>query len=97
MKLRDHPLMIYRGVQNWPPVWCHTGKQSLKGEIGVLASADTARQGNRCYVSMDFEDERYTGTLLFDDVVFGWFVTKSFKDRIGASIKDIGDLDFSFS
>jgi hypothetical protein len=46
---------------------------------------------------MDFEDERYTGTLLFDDVVFGWFVTKSFKDRIGASIKDIGDLDLSFS
>jgi hypothetical protein len=97
MKLRDHPLMIYRGVQNWPPVWCRTGKHPLKGEIGVLASADTARQGNRCYVSMDFEDERYTGTLLFDDVVFGWFVTKSFKDRIGASIKDIGDLDLSFS
>jgi hypothetical protein len=97
MKLRDHPLMICRGVQNWPPVWCRTGKQPLKGEIGVLASADTARTAARCYLSINFENERYTGTLSFDDVAFGWFVTKTFKDRIGEPIKDIGDLDVSFS
>jgi hypothetical protein len=97
MKLRDHPLMSYRGVSNWPPVWCRTGRQTLTGEIGVLANADTDRSGSRCYISIDFENERYCGTLLFTDVAFCWFIAKMFKNRIGASIKEIGDLDLSYT
>jgi hypothetical protein len=37
--LRDHPIMSYRGVPNWPPVWTQTrsdGVKKLRGELGVL-------------------------------------------------------------
>jgi hypothetical protein len=97
MKLREHPLMSYRGISNWPPLWCHTGKPSLRGEIGVLASADCDRTGRRCYLSMDFQNERYIGTLLFNDFAFCVLIAKALKTRIGLSIKEIGDLDFSFT
>jgi hypothetical protein len=40
MELRDHRLMSYRGVPNWPPVWVRiktaAEQQILRGEIGVL-------------------------------------------------------------
>ena len=39
MLLRDHPLMSYRDVRNWPPAWIWThGRErvSLRGEIGTL-------------------------------------------------------------
>jgi hypothetical protein len=97
MKLRDHPLMNYRGMANWPPLWCHTGKPNLRGEIGVLTSADSDRTGNRCYLSIEFQDERYFGTLLFDDRSFCWFISKILKNRIGLSTQEIGDLDLSFT
>lgn len=96
MKLRDHPLMSYRGISNWPPIWCRTGKETLTGEIGVLVNADTDRSGSRCYLSIDFENERYCGTLLFTDITFCWFITKILRNRIGMPIKDVGDLDLSY-
>ena len=39
VKLRDHPLMSYRGIPNWPPVWTQMrigGVKIVKGEVGVL-------------------------------------------------------------
>jgi hypothetical protein len=39
MLLRDHPLMHYRGVRSWPPVWAWIdGREDKrpKGEIGVF-------------------------------------------------------------
>ena len=95
MKLRDHPLMTYRAAPNWPPVWCHAGKPNLTGEVGVLVNADSDRSGSRCYLSMEFEKERYASTLLFTDVAFCWYITKVLKNRTGFTIKEIGDLDLS--
>ena len=95
MKLRDHPLMSYRGASNWPPVWCRTDRPYLTGEIGVLTNADSDRSGTRCFLSMEFEKERYAGTLLFTDVAFCWYITKVLKNRTGFTIKEIGDLDLS--
>jgi len=84
-------------MPSWPPVWCRSGSQALTGEIGVLVSADIDRSGKRCYLSIDFENERYFGTLLFTDIVFCWFINKILKNRIGTPIRDIGDLDLSFT
>lgn len=95
MMLRAHPLMNYRGLPNWPPLWCRTGKPSLTGEIGVLTSADSDRTGKRCYLSMEFQGERYFGTLLFDDSTFCWYICKTLKNRIGLTIKEIGELDLA--
>jgi hypothetical protein len=37
IKRRDHPLMSYRGIPNWPPVWTtELGNQRRSGEVGVL-------------------------------------------------------------
>lgn len=39
MQLRDHPLMIYHGIRNWPPAWTwRSGQDNAKprGEIGIL-------------------------------------------------------------
>jgi hypothetical protein len=39
MKLRDHPLMNYRGLSNWPPCWLPRGDgigPRVHGEVGVL-------------------------------------------------------------
>ena len=39
MLLRDHPLLSYRGIPSWPPVWTWIeGEENKnpKGEIGTL-------------------------------------------------------------
>jgi len=39
MLLRDHPLMSYRVVRSWPPIWTWTdGRENKRprGEIGIL-------------------------------------------------------------
>jgi hypothetical protein len=97
VKLRDHPLMSYRGMANWPPVWCRTGEQHLTGEIGTLVNADSDRTGKKCYLTIAFENQRYLGTLLFSDDRMCWFVTRTLKNRIGLSIKEIGDLDLTYT
>ena len=97
MKLRDHPGMNYGGAANWPPVWHRNGDEPLTGEIGVLANADTDRTGNRCFVTMEFESKRYIATVLFSDVTFCWLIARTLKNRVGTPIKDIGDLDLSYT
>ena len=97
MKLREDPRMAYGGVPNWPPVWYRNGEQSLRGEFGVLVSADCDRSGAKCYLGMELDGRRYAGTLLFKDVTFCWFITRILKNRIGSSIKEIGELDLSFA
>jgi hypothetical protein len=39
MLLRDHPLMSFKGMSSWPPVWTWIDgheKKSARGEIGIL-------------------------------------------------------------
>ena len=95
--LRDHPLMSYRGMASWPPVWCRKGEQTLSGEIGILVNADSDRSGKKSYLTIDFENRRYLGTLLFSEEKMCWFITRALKNRLGLSIKEIGDLDMSFT
>ena len=74
MKLRDHPLMSYRGSSNWPPVWTHFRNGTIKtvrGEVGTLAHVHSnGLSSNRCYIVIDYEEEMYVGTLIFGDIVF---------------------------
>ena len=55
------------------------------------------RSTQRFYLVMAHEGERYIAPLLFDDPVFGWFLSKVLRSHIGWSIQDIGSLDLSFS
>jgi predicted oxidoreductase len=89
--------MSYRGMTNWPPVWCRRGSENLTGEIGILVNADCDRSGRKCYLTIDFENQRYLGTLLFTDDKMCWFITKILKNRIGRSIEEIGNIDLSYT
>ena len=100
MKLRDHPLMSYRGVHTWPPIWTFArGSENNKpqGEIGTLIRT---RRGagvsfNRFYVWMEYESGTYVGVCLFDDPSFCAHVFELFQRHHGCPIDYIARLDVS--
>src|SRR5262245_16202891 len=98
MELRDHRLMSYRGIGNWPPVWiCREVRASerLHGEVGilrdVLLSAVDARP--RLFLIMEHQGEEYIGCLLFGDRNFCDQIYSLLKQQIGSNISDIGGLN----
>ncbi|HEX5023524.1 MAG TPA: hypothetical protein VFX54_22840 [Candidatus Binatia bacterium] len=96
MKLRNHPLMRYEALANWPPVWSRSGVDGRVGEIGILRQVN-GEDGfcTRCFLVIEHDGQRYVGALLFDDAMFCHFITKFLQSYIGLAIKDIGDLDIS--
>jgi hypothetical protein len=100
MKLRDHPLMVYRRMRNWPPVWIekYADNETLTGEIGVLTHIGTSStRSRRCFLHMTHNDKPYVGSLLFDDLAFCTFVHNLLKEHIDKTIEEIGDLDVSYT
>jgi len=97
MKLRDHPLMNYQGVKNWPPIWTcarNGGIATVKGEVGVLTYVHAnARLSSRLSLVMDYEAETYVGTLIFASQAFCKQVSDVLRLHLNRPIKDIGDLD----
>lgn len=98
MKLRAHPLMTYRQVPNWPPVWTQTtktGRRTIKGEIGVLKYVYTSGgvPSDKCFLVIEHENEQYVGTLLFDNLTFCAQLCAMLQSQVGRSIQQIGDLD----
>lgn len=101
MQLREHPLMTYHRVPNWPPVWVQSlslpENKKVRGELGTLKEVVYRRLDARprCYLVIEYQNENYVGTLLFDDPAFCYLVAKTLRNRIGWSIKALGDLDLS--
>jgi len=94
--------MNYRGVPNWPPVWTNgnqlRGVKITKGEIGVLKYVLVHDQmPNRIFLFIDHEGDGYTGCLLFNDPSFCKQLQTILETEIGASIKEIGDLELSYT
>ena len=86
MLLREHPLMSYRGVPSWPPLWTWVDgpeNKSPKGEIGFLisiwASLTGSQPPDRCYLLMNHQRSSYMGCLLFDDDKFCRYVMQFFR------------------
>ena len=106
MQLRDHPLMSHRGVRNWPPTWTKTSGssravpgQTLRGEVGILEQILLSKiePFNRCYLLITVRYMTYMGTLVFDDAVFCRQIAGLLQQNCGKPIKEIGDLDLSFT
>jgi hypothetical protein len=101
MKLRDHPLMSYRGLKNWPPTWTRTRSSvvtTVRGEVGVLTYVHSNPQvSDKCYLVMDYEGETYVGTLIFENHAFCTQVGDLLGLHLKRPIKDIGDLDLSYT
>jgi hypothetical protein len=99
--LRDHPLMAYHHIRNWPPVWTlpvRGGEKTLKGEIGILKYVHSAARdfsSNKCFLVIEYEGQNYCGALLFDDRTFCSRISTILHNQLGHSIKEIGDLDLS--
>ena len=75
MLLRDHPLLSYRGIPSWPPVWTWIEGQenkNPKGEIGTLTEVrlSVIEPPNRCYLVIRHEGSVYMGCLFIDDPRF---------------------------
>jgi hypothetical protein len=100
MTLRDHPLMSYRGIPNWPPIWTQVTDGStvktVKGEIGTLASVHyNPKSWSRCYLFINYKGESYVGTLMVENHPFSGQVMALLKLHLGRPIKEIGDIDLA--
>lgn len=100
MLLRDHPLMGYKGVPNWPPVWTWTdGLENTRprGEIGILKAValSNVQPADRCFLYIEHEGSSYIGCLLFDDSTFCGQVAKLLANHCNRPISEIGSLDLS--
>ena len=99
MEVRNHPLMVFKGVPNWPPAWIWTSGPANarpKGEIGTLRDIwQSTINPDTCFISIVYDESTYLGLLLFDDPNFCRRVCESLKAKCGQSVQEIGGLDFS--
>jgi hypothetical protein len=102
MQLRDHPLMTFRDLRNWPPAWVRLGTVQGKapkivaGEIGTLKEVRyyTDRRG-RIYLTIDHDGGAYVGCVLFDALVFCEKVAEHLQRCCSMSINAIGSSDIA--
>ena len=104
MLLRDHPLMNYRGLPNWPPHWLPRkdfGGQQLWGEVGVLREVVVSsgspynRQLSQVFLFMEHNGKSYVAAVLFNDAMFCRDVGELMKRHYGRTLEEIGGLDIT--
>ena len=111
MELREHPLMRYQGVSNWPPVWTWVGGEcdsNPEGEVGILKEVNESRLPSRSrssdrvlfsdrvvFVLMEYERSEYLGCLPFDDPDFCRQIQRLLTKLRRLPISHIGRLDVS--
>ena len=100
MQLRDHPLMTYNGVGNWPPAWVWRGgdnNKQIRGEIGVLRDVFLSKiePSTRLFLIVEYESNEYVGCLMFSDGTFCGQVYRILRDQQGKSMVEVGSLDVS--
>jgi hypothetical protein len=100
MPLRDHPLMTFRGVQSWPPVWIWTGGTKNKrprGEVGILEEVllPNINPSDRCFLYISHEGSSYIGSLLIEDKAFCSQVVNLLRKSRYRSIAAIGSMDLA--
>ncbi|MGB7952226.1 MAG: hypothetical protein WCH75_31455 [Candidatus Binatia bacterium] len=101
MKLREHPLITYRGLRSWPPVWTWVGgtdNSHPTGELGILKEVKPSKiePADRMFLYMDHENGSYLGCLLVENSAFCSQVVTLLQSYSGRPIREIGDLDLSY-
>jgi len=94
--------MTYRGLSSWPPVWIHGGidweVKKLKGEVGVLRHVlRHDKLPNKFFLVMEHENEQWMGCLVVADGTFCNQIVDLLKLHVGRSMKEIGDIDLTFT
>jgi hypothetical protein len=100
MRLRDHPVMLYRGSSMWPPIWVGIGATqgiAPHGEVGRLREARRyPDKPRRIFLTMEYAGTQYTGALLFDDDLSCAQVYKLLQRYYESLILEIGNLEVPF-
>jgi hypothetical protein len=73
-------------------------RRQANGEVGTLEDALMSDLiDNKVFMFMLYQGNRYMGFVGFDDAVFCRQIFTPLKSNIGLSIKEIGDLDVSYT
>jgi hypothetical protein len=103
MALRDHPLLNYRGIPSWPPVWTFTGglenKQPRREEFGILkeVTISNIQPADRCFLHIEHDESSYVGCLLIEDHAFCAQIVTLLQSHLNRPIAEIGSLDLSYT
>lgn len=97
MKLKDHRLMQYHNVPNWPPSYLTSDyRQEMIGEFGILREVTIdPRSASRCFLMVEMEGVGYVSWVKFDNAAFRARFVETVKEHLNKRIKDIGDLEMS--
>lgn len=98
MQLRDHPILLIRGIISWwPPTWVSTREgpqKKLRGELGILVSTILNQQlAQHLFIRMEYEQEPFLGALHVRDEALCYQFHILMQQHLGKSIKEIGDLE----
>jgi hypothetical protein len=52
---------------------------------------------NKVFLTIQYEGNRYVGSMAFDDERFCYEIYTLLKSKLGLSIKEIGDIDLSYT
>jgi len=89
------------GYLSWPPVWTMTHPHwddKPIGEVGTLEDAVMRNLiDNKVFMFMQYQGSRYMGFVAFDDSTFCRQIYGLLKSKAGLSIKEIGDIDLSYT
>jgi hypothetical protein len=102
MELRKHPLMTYRGGNNWPPPWAWiSGKKNKlvpSGEVGTLVEVTQSKLDphGKCFVTIEYDGAYYIGCLLFDDGAFCQQVARLLQRHLRYPLEYIAGIELSY-
>ena len=94
-----HPLLNYRGIPSWPPVWTFTGGlkngRPRREEIGILKEVmiSIVQPANRCFLHIEHKGSTYVGCLLIEDPAFCAQIVTLLQGHFA----EIGSLDLSYT
>jgi len=97
MELRNHPLMSFQGVRNWPPQWRLTLGTPVNlptGEVGTLEYVQPSLvDPGTCFITISHDRCNYVGEINFDHHEFCARVCELLIAKFGRSLVEIASLD----
>jgi hypothetical protein len=89
------------GYSSWPPEWTTRALDPHDRPTGEIGSLDQALMNDylstRIFLFIEFNRDKYMGAMYFDDAKFCSAIYAILLSHIGSSLKDIGDLDLSYT
>ena len=98
MKLRDHPLLSYKGLRSWPPLWVRIDDVSKcqveSDETGTLIQVRIDNLADcKIMLRMEYSGHEYAAVLMFDAQEFCLRVYQALKHYVGRAVKQLGEVE----